>query len=79
MMLSTRDAIHPADRLQHGALILDAFGEMLLVELGWVGPVFEVSAATGAGTEELGQAVMQHLELVDEEAEAIEEYDPAAS
>jgi GTP-binding protein len=53
--------------------------EMLLVELGWVGPVFEVSAATGAGTEELGQAVMQHLELVDEEAEAIEEYDPAAS
>jgi GTP-binding protein len=53
--------------------------EMLLEELGWVGPVFEVSAATGAGTEELGQAVMQHLEIVDQEAEAIEEYDPAAS
>jgi GTP-binding protein len=53
--------------------------EMLLEELGWVGPVFEVSAATGAGTEELGQAVMQHLEIVDQEAEAIEEYDPAVS
>ncbi len=53
--------------------------EMLLEELCWAGPVFEVSAATRAGTEELGQAVMQQLELVDQEAEAIEEYDPAAS
>ncbi len=34
----------------------------LLDELGWDGPVFEVSAATGAGTETLAQNVMQFLE-----------------
>jgi GTP-binding protein len=34
----------------------------LLDELGWTGPVFEVSAATGAGTETLAQNVMQFLE-----------------
>ncbi len=52
--------------------------DMLLEELNWDGPVFEVSAATGAGTLELGQAVMQELELTREHAEAVEEYDPAA-
>ena len=51
----------------------------LLDKLDWSGPVFEVSAATGAGTEALGQAVMQQLELIGAEAEAIGEYDPAAS
>jgi len=40
--------------------------EMLLEQLNWTGPVFEVSAATGAGTEELGQAVMQELERIAE-------------
>lgn len=39
----------------------------LLQELEWDGPVFEVSAATGEGTESLGQAVMRELELVDEQ------------
>jgi len=53
--------------------------EMLLEELGWTGPVFEVSAATGAGTDALAQAVMQQLELINEEAEAVEEYDPTSS
>ena len=38
----------------------------LLEELDWQGPVFNVSAATGAGTRELGQAVMRELELLDE-------------
>lgn len=52
--------------------------EILLEELDWVGPVFEVSAATGEGTETLGQAIMQQLELIDEEADAVEEYDPAS-
>jgi len=52
--------------------------EMLLEEIGWTGPVFEVSAATGAGTEALGQAVMQHLELIGQEVDAAAEYDPAA-
>jgi GTP-binding protein len=38
--------------------------ERLLGELRWDGPVFEVSAATGAGTEKLGQAVMRELAAV---------------
>ena len=44
--------------------------EMLLEELNWNGPVFEVSAATGAGTDALGHAVMQALEEINEEEEA---------
>ena len=44
--------------------------EMLLEELNWSGPVFEVSAATGAGTEALGHAVMQALEEIKEDEEA---------
>ena len=36
--------------------------DALLSELAWEGPVFEVSAATGEGTEALGQAVMRELE-----------------
>jgi GTP-binding protein len=39
----------------------------LVDALGWEGPVFEVSAATGAGTEALGHAVMQALEEFSEE------------
>ncbi len=41
--------------------------ERLLGRLGWEGPVFELSAATGAGTEALGHAVMQALEQMEEE------------
>ncbi len=36
--------------------------QKLLSELDWEGPVFEVSAATGEGTEALGQAIMRELE-----------------
>ncbi|NIV18353.1 MAG: GTPase ObgE [Woeseiaceae bacterium] len=36
--------------------------KQLLAELEWGGPVFEVSAATGEGTERLAQAVMRELE-----------------
>jgi len=43
--------------------------EKLLRELQWDGPWFEVSAATGAGIEKLGQAVMRELEAM-VEAEA---------
>jgi GTP-binding protein len=43
--------------------------DMLLEQLQWDGPVFEVSAATGAGTEELGHAIMQELERLSEEPE----------
>lgn len=45
--------------------------EMLLEQLQWDGPVFEVSAATGAGTEQLGQAVMQELERIAERTAAV--------
>ena len=41
----------------------------LLEKLQWQGPVFEVSAATGAGTEELGHAIMQELERRSEESD----------
>jgi GTP-binding protein len=41
--------------------------QKLLSELSWEGPVFEVSAATGAGTEALGQAIMRELERVTED------------
>ena len=42
--------------------------DMLLEQLQWDGPVFEVSAATGAGTDELGHAVMRELERIAEMA-----------
>jgi len=45
----------PADRR-------DSVVQGLLAELDWQGPVFEVSAATGAGTLALAQAIMRHLE-----------------
>jgi GTP-binding protein len=45
---------------------LPAERERLLGELPWDGPVFEVSAATGAGTEKLGQAVMRELAAMSE-------------
>jgi GTP-binding protein len=35
----------------------------LLEKLGWKGPVFEVSAATGEGTEALARAIMRELEI----------------
>ena len=37
---------------------------MLVEELGWSGPVFQVSAETGAGTEALGQAIVRELEAM---------------
>jgi GTP-binding protein len=45
---------------------LEVAREMLLEQLQWDGPVFEVSAATGDGTEQLGQAIMLELERVAE-------------
>jgi GTP-binding protein len=40
--------------------------DALLEKLAWDGPVFAVSAATGEGTEALGQAIMRELELINE-------------
>lgn len=38
----------------------------LVSELGWTGPAFQVSAATGAGTAALGQAVMRELDKLNQ-------------
>ena len=49
---------------------LEVARQILLTELGWSGPVFLVSAATGAGTEALGQAIMQELDRMNEPDDA---------
>lgn len=48
---------------------LEVAQELLLTDLNWEGPVFLVSAETGAGTEALGHAVMKELELLKEAEE----------
>jgi GTP-binding protein len=45
---------------------LAAAKERLLGELDWDGPVYEVSAVSGEGTETLGQAIMQYLDALAE-------------
>lgn len=40
--------------------------DALLSDLGWQGPVFEISAVSGEGTEKLAQAVMLEFERIDE-------------
>lgn len=52
--------INKSDLLADDELL--AAKEKLLSELNWSAPVFTVSAATGAGTEALGQAIMRELE-----------------
>lgn len=44
--------------------------DKLVAKLQWDGPVFEVSAATGEGTESLAQAVMRELERLLADAQA---------
>ena len=39
--------------------------DKLLTEIDWDGPVFEVSAATGEGTDKLAQAIIRALEEED--------------
>ena len=43
--------------------------EKLLADLNWDGPVFEVSAATGEGTDALAQAIVRELETLQEPEE----------
>ena len=50
---------------------LAAAREKLLADLDWRGPVFDVSAATGEGTEALGQAIMRALEEQAEDADSV--------
>lgn len=46
----------------------------IVEELQWEGPVFQVSAATGAGTESLVQAVMNHIEEMNDRLESDPEF-----
>jgi GTP-binding protein len=46
---------------------LAARREALLTKLDWQGPVFEVSAATGGGVDELAKAIMRELEIIQEQ------------
>ncbi|PIE40986.1 MAG: GTPase ObgE [Gammaproteobacteria bacterium] len=46
----------------------------IVAELQWQGPVFQISAATGAGTQNLIQAVMNHIEAVNERLETDQEF-----
>ena len=55
--------------------------EALLAELGWEGPVFEISAVTGEGTRALLQVLMQRIEEkraeeCDEQVDEDEPWDP---
>jgi len=54
--------INKIDLLDDESLVLAK--EDLLQKLDWNLPVFEVSAATGEGTEALGHAIMQELEAI---------------
>jgi len=49
---------------------LEIAKDELLAKTGWSGPVFLVSAETGKGTRELGQAVMRELEAMADVVEA---------
>jgi len=58
LVINKTDLLPPEDRAARRGQLVD--------ELGWQGPVMEVSAATGEGVERLGQAVMRELEALDE-------------
>ena len=45
----------------------DARCDALVETLGWEGPVFRISAATGEGTQDLMYRIWQHLEIHDED------------
>ena len=61
LVINKIDLLDDADRV--------AAREKLLIDLSWDGPVFEVSAATGEGTEALGQAIVRELESLQEAEE----------
>lgn len=51
---------------------LESHRERIVSDLGWDGPVFAVSAATGAGTEALARAIVRELEAMRPESEPVE-------
>ena len=60
LVINKIDLLDAGDRTERRRQLLD--------ELDWQGPVFEVSAATGEGTEALGYAIMQALEEMEDDA-----------
>ncbi len=54
LVLNKMDLIAPQER--------ESFARELVARLGWEGPVFSISAATGEGCPSLMQAIMQYLE-----------------
>ncbi len=48
----------------------DEAAEQIVSDLGWEGPVFQISAVTGAGTERLAAEVMNYLEGGSEDGDA---------
>ncbi len=48
---------------------LESATDALVENLGWEGPVFQISAATGRGTESLAQAVMREIEAMDSQSD----------
>jgi len=60
LVINKIDLLQPKVLAEARAALLDA--------TGWQGPVFEISAATGKGTEMLAQAVMRELERMKAEA-----------
>ena len=54
LVLNKTDLLPPGDRREHGREIVES--------LGWGGPVFEISALSGDGTQELASAIMAFLE-----------------
>lgn len=66
LVLNKSDLLPPEEMEQHCRNIVDG--------LEWTGPVFTVSAATGAGTRALAADIMKHLEaLREQEEEAAEQ------
>ena len=62
LVLNKSDLLTPADA--------EARQQEIVAELEWSGPVYLVSAATGAGTQLLAQRLMQRLEEIAEEEAA---------
>jgi len=65
LVLNKSDLL-PADEVDAHC---DAIVEALEGKLEWTGPVYRVSAVSGAGTEQLAANIMSRLELLREEAE----------
>jgi len=67
-LINKIDLLEPAE--------VDKRAKEVVRRLRWKGPMFKISGATGAGTEELKQAVMRYLEehpLRSQSADAVAE------